>query len=120
MCIRDSHLIGDLVRQATKKSVTLAELSLEEFQSSDPSLDDSVYDVLGATRPLRPSKASVRPVRHELPSRFRYGKTGLVLRLNLRTEEYWFREPVAHLGWFPIAVWVVLASKSILWSAVLK
>lgn len=41
------HLIGELVRKATEKSVSLAELSLEEFQSCDPSLDDSVYDVLG-------------------------------------------------------------------------
>ena len=44
------HLIGDLVRQATQKSVTLAGLSLEEFQASDPSLDDSVYDVLGVEK----------------------------------------------------------------------
>jgi argininosuccinate lyase len=41
------HLIGELVRQATQKSVPLAELSLEELQSCDSSLDESVYDVLG-------------------------------------------------------------------------
>jgi len=41
------HLIGELVRSATKKSLTLAELPLEDFQASDPSLDDSVYSVLG-------------------------------------------------------------------------
>ena len=47
------HLIGELVRKATQKSVTLAELSLEEFQSSDPSLDASVYDVLGVQNAVK-------------------------------------------------------------------
>jgi len=41
------HLIGGLVKLATEKSVTLSELSLEEFQSLDGTLDRSVYDVLG-------------------------------------------------------------------------
>ena len=41
------HMIGELVRLATEKSITLAELSLEDFQAADPTLDDSVYDVLG-------------------------------------------------------------------------
>ena len=41
------HLIGDLVRLATSKSSTLSQLSLEDFQSVDETLDDSVYDVLG-------------------------------------------------------------------------
>ena len=59
------HLIGDLVRQATQKSVTLAELSLEEFQSSDPSLDDSVYDVLGVDKAVEAfqSVGSTSPAR---------------------------------------------------------
>ena len=47
------HLIGDLVRKATEKSVTLAELSLEEFQASDPSLDDLVYEVLGVEKAIK-------------------------------------------------------------------
>ena len=47
------HLIGELVRKATQKSVTLAELSLEEFQSSDSTLDESVYDVLGVENAVR-------------------------------------------------------------------
>ena len=41
------HMIGDLVRLATEKSVTLAELPLEDFQSADPTLDASVYNFLG-------------------------------------------------------------------------
>ncbi len=41
------HLIGQLVRTATEKQSTLAELSLEDFQALDSSLDDSVYAVLG-------------------------------------------------------------------------
>ena len=50
---RAHHLIGDLVRKATQKSVTLAGLSLEEFQSSDPTLDESVYDVLGVENAVK-------------------------------------------------------------------
>lgn len=41
------HMIGELVRLATEKSVTLAELPLDDFQAADPTLDDSVYGVLG-------------------------------------------------------------------------
>lgn len=41
------HMIGELVRLATEKSITLAELPLEDFQAADPTLDASVYDVLG-------------------------------------------------------------------------
>lgn len=41
------HLIGELVRKAAEKPATLAELSLEEIQSCEPTLDDSVYDILG-------------------------------------------------------------------------
>ncbi len=41
------HLIGGLVKLATEKSVTLSQLPLEDFQSFDSSLDESVYDVLG-------------------------------------------------------------------------
>jgi argininosuccinate lyase len=42
------HRIGQIVRLATEKGCTLRELSLEEFRSFDPSLDASVFDVLGA------------------------------------------------------------------------
>lgn len=41
------HLIGSLVKLATEKTVTLSQLKLEDFQSFDSSLDDSVYSVLG-------------------------------------------------------------------------
>ncbi len=44
------HLIGGLVKLATEKSVTLSQLALEDFQSFDSSLDESVYDVLGVDK----------------------------------------------------------------------
>lgn len=47
------HLIGALVKLATEKSVTLSDLSLEEFQSFDSSLDESVYDVLGVEKAVQ-------------------------------------------------------------------
>ena len=59
------HLIGELVRLATSKSVTLTELSLEDFQSVDADLDDSVYDVLGVQNAVNAfqSEGSTNPQR---------------------------------------------------------
>ncbi len=48
---RTAHgLVGRLVRQALDRGVRLDELSLEEFRQADPSLDESVYEVLGPAR----------------------------------------------------------------------
>ena len=43
------HLIGQVVRLATEKRVTLSELTLKEFQEFDSTLDESVFEVLGTT-----------------------------------------------------------------------
>ena len=42
------HLIGQVVRLATEKGVTLSELSLTDYQGFDSTLDETIYDVLGA------------------------------------------------------------------------
>lgn len=47
------HLVGALVRQATEKSVPLSGLSLEDFQAIEPTLDDSIYDVLGVANAIQ-------------------------------------------------------------------
>jgi len=48
---RTAHgLVGRLVRKALDRGVRLADLSLEEFREADESLDESVYEVLGAER----------------------------------------------------------------------
>jgi argininosuccinate lyase len=48
---RTAHeLIGRLVGTAMKRGIPLAELPLEEYQAAHPSLDKSVYDVLGVDR----------------------------------------------------------------------
>ena len=62
---RAHHLIGELVRQATAKSSTLAQLSLEDFQSIEPTLDSSVYDVLGVDNAVAAfqSEGSTNPQR---------------------------------------------------------
>ncbi len=45
---RTAHgLVGRLVRKALDRGVRLADLSLDDFHEADPSLDASVYDVLG-------------------------------------------------------------------------
>ncbi len=51
------HLIGKVVRLATERGLTLAELNLEDFQSFDSSLDDSVYDVLGVKNAVKAFKS---------------------------------------------------------------
>ncbi len=43
------HRVGQLVHLATETGRTLSQLKLEDFQQLDPTLDDSVYDVLGIT-----------------------------------------------------------------------
>lgn len=46
---RTAHgLVGRLVRQAMERECSLSELPLEVFQQAEPSLDQSVYEVLGA------------------------------------------------------------------------
>ncbi len=59
------HLIGELVRLATAKSSTLTQLSLEDFQSVDESLDEAVYDVLGVQNAVKAfqSEGSTNPER---------------------------------------------------------
>ena len=51
------HLIGGLVKLATEKSVTLSQLPLEDFQSFDSSLDESVYAVLGVDKAVQAFKS---------------------------------------------------------------
>jgi argininosuccinate lyase len=48
---RTAHgLVGRLVSKAMEKSVSLSDLPLAEFQAADPTLDKSVYDVLGVEK----------------------------------------------------------------------
>lgn len=48
---RTAHeIIGKLVAMAMKRGVPLAKLPLQEFQSAHPSLDESVFEVLGTDR----------------------------------------------------------------------
>ncbi len=47
------HLVGQIVKRATEKSVPLSALSIEDFQSFDRSLDDSIYDVLGVENAIK-------------------------------------------------------------------
>jgi argininosuccinate lyase len=68
---RTAHeLIGRLVATAMKRDVPLAELPLEEFQAAHPSLDKSVYEILGVQRAIEAftSYGSTNPeqVEHQL------------------------------------------------------
>jgi argininosuccinate lyase len=68
---RTAHeLIGKLVATAMKRSVSLAELPLEDFRAAHPALDESVYAVLGAARAVEAfsSYGSTNPeqVEHQL------------------------------------------------------
>lgn len=44
------HAVGRLVKTAMQRGVPLAQLPLECFREADPSLDEQVYQVLGATQ----------------------------------------------------------------------
>jgi argininosuccinate lyase len=68
---RTAHeIIGRLVATAMKRRVPLAELPLDEFQSAHKSLDDQVYNILGAQRAVEAfsSYGSTNPeqVEHQL------------------------------------------------------
>jgi argininosuccinate lyase len=55
---RTAHgLIGQLVAKARKRDVPLAELTLADFQEADPSLDESVFEVLGVENAVRAMKS---------------------------------------------------------------
>ena len=41
------HFVGELVQTATRQKKRLSELELKDFQALDPSVDNSVYSVLG-------------------------------------------------------------------------
>jgi argininosuccinate lyase len=59
------HLIGNLVRQATERGVSLSQLPLEVFQAAAPSLDASVFEVLGVANAVKAfqSEGSTAPER---------------------------------------------------------
>jgi len=44
------HLVGQLVGTALARGCRLADLAIADFRAADPSLDESVYGVLGASR----------------------------------------------------------------------
>jgi len=46
------HLVGQLVRTAIERGVSLAELPLETFQEAHAHLDESVYEVLGTKQAI--------------------------------------------------------------------
>jgi argininosuccinate lyase len=46
------HLVGQLVRKAIDRRVSLAELPLSDYQEAHPDLDESVYEVLGADKAI--------------------------------------------------------------------
>lgn len=47
------HLVGDFVRRALARGVSLANLPLEDYQAACPELDVEVYDVLGVEKAVQ-------------------------------------------------------------------
>ncbi len=47
------HMIGRLVRTAMERNARLADLTLADFQEMDPTLDESVFKVLGVENAVR-------------------------------------------------------------------
>ena len=46
------HLVGQLVRKAIDRRVSLSELKLSDYQEAHPDLDESVYEVLGTEKAI--------------------------------------------------------------------
>ena len=46
------HLVGQLVGLALQRGCRLADLSLQDFQAADPSLDQTVFGILGVERAI--------------------------------------------------------------------
>ena len=59
------HLIGQIVRKAMTDKVALAELPLAAYQEFEPTLDDSIYQVLGVSNAVNAftSEGSTAPER---------------------------------------------------------
>ena len=59
------HLIGQIVRKAMTDNVALAELPLEAYQAFEPTLNDSLYSVLGVSNAINAftSEGSTAPDR---------------------------------------------------------
>jgi argininosuccinate lyase len=72
------HLVGELVGKALARGCSLAELPLQEIQSSDSSLDGSVFEVLGVEKALAAftSYGSTAPGEVERQLRYWKGKIG--------------------------------------------
>jgi argininosuccinate lyase len=51
------HVVGQLVNKAMQRGCRLADLPLEDYRTADPSLDDSVYEVLGVERAVKAFKS---------------------------------------------------------------
>jgi len=47
------HRVGELVKLATRAGKTLSQLKLQDFQTIDPTLDESVYDVVGVENAVK-------------------------------------------------------------------
>ena len=51
------HLVGQLVGKALARGCRLSDLALDDFRSADPSLDQTVYDILGVDKAVAAFKS---------------------------------------------------------------
>jgi argininosuccinate lyase len=51
------HLVGQLVGAALARGCGLSDLTIDDFRATDPSLDKSVYDILGVDRAINSFKS---------------------------------------------------------------
>jgi len=75
---RTAHaLVGGLVRKALDRGVRLADLPLADFQEADPSLDESVYAVLGVENAVAAMRSYGSTAPGEVGSQIRLWKERL-------------------------------------------
>ncbi len=51
------HLVGQLVGAALERGCRLSDLTIDDFRAADPSLDKSVYEILGVTHAINAFKS---------------------------------------------------------------
>jgi argininosuccinate lyase len=71
------HVIGELVRLAEERSVSLAELSLEDFKTASPAFEDNVKDVFDFERSVARRKSPGGTAPEAVAEQFRQARACL-------------------------------------------
>jgi argininosuccinate lyase len=75
------HLVGQLVATAMERGVSLSELPVEVYRRAHDSLDESVFEVLGAERAVKMFRSYGSTAPHEVQTQIAKWKERLGMSL---------------------------------------